>query len=106
MSEDWIKVVLQDGSVRTLDAVEGMTFMQILKDQNVPIKPVCEGCGICAGCHVMLEPEHAGKLAPPRLEETETLDKLMYLTDQSRLACQLIYQRDLAGIKVTLGPEE
>ncbi|MES2728704.1 MAG: 2Fe-2S iron-sulfur cluster-binding protein [Pseudomonadota bacterium] len=94
-----------DGQCHVLDAIEGWTIMEILRDAGMPLKAECGGACACATCHVYVAPEWRDRLAPARDEEDDMLaDAAIAVQPNSRLSCQLIMRADLDGIAVTLAP--
>ena len=80
--------------------------MEIIRDHGLPIKAECGGACACATCHVYVDEEWQSKLPEPTDEEIDMLDSAMEVEDNSRLSCQLIFQPDYNGLKVTLAPED
>jgi 2Fe-2S ferredoxin len=54
---------------------------------------------------VIVAPDWAGRLFPPREEELDKLDELPLIEPTSRLSCQILYSEELDGLEVTLAPE-
>jgi 2Fe-2S ferredoxin len=101
----FVHVIDREGQNRSLEAVEGWRLMEILRDYRVGIEGVCGGACDCATCHVVIAPEWAGKLFPPREEENDKLDELPLIEPTSRLSCQIIWAEELDGLTLTLPPE-
>ncbi len=101
----FVHVIDREGQSRSLEAVEGWRLMEILRDYRVGIEGVCGGACDCATCHVVIAPEWAGKLFPPRDDENEKLDELPLIEPTSRLSCQIIWAEELDGLTLTLPPE-
>lgn len=99
-----IHVTDQKGSPHVLDAVEGWRVMEIIRDQGLPIKAECGGACACGTCHVYVDQEWLGRLAPMRPEEEEMLDQAFSVQQNSRLSCQIIMDEGLDGLKITLAP--
>lgn len=97
-----LKVTDRDGIVHELETIEGWSVMQILRDYKVGIEGVCGGACSCATCHVVIAPEWADRLYPPREEEIEKLDELPLLEPTSRLSCQILWTDELDGLTLTL----
>ena len=93
----------RDGNRHTLEAVDGWRVMEILREHRIGLDGVCGGACACATCHVVVAPEWAEKLAPPRLDEVERLDELPVVESTSRLACQIIWGPELEGLTLVLG---
>jgi 2Fe-2S ferredoxin len=63
------------GTARTIDAELGSTVMETAIKNDVPgIEAECGGACACATCHVYVDPEWVGRLAPPSDEEIDMLD--------------------------------
>ncbi len=56
----------------------------------------------CATCHVVVDPDWAGRLPPPSDDEEAMLDTVFDLTPTSRLGCQIRLDPALDGLRVTL----
>lgn len=98
-----IRVIDHDGNTHQLDAVEGWRVMEIIREHGIDIEAVCGGACACATCHVVVEPDWADRLHPPREDEESLLDSLPSVAETSRLSCQIIYQTALNGLALRLG---
>ena len=101
-----ILVTDRDGKEHSLDAIEGWRVMEIIRDHGLPIKAECGGACACATCHVYVDESWQHKLPEPTDEEIDMLDSAMEVEDNSRLSCQLIFNPEYDGLKVTLAPED
>lgn len=99
-----IVVVDYDGVEHELEAVEGWSAMEIIREYGLPIKAECGGACSCATCHVYVDPEWFGKLPVKRQEEEERLDDAFDLKETSRLSCQIVLDETLDGLRITLAP--
>ena len=100
-----IRVTDRQGKVHELEALEGWRVMEIIRDWGLPMEGVCGGACDCATCHVVVAPDWAKRLHPPREEELDKLDELPLIEQTSRLSCQILYSDELDGLEVTLAPE-
>ena len=100
-----IRVTDRQGKVHELEALEGWRVMEIIRDWGLPMEGVCGGACDCATCHVVVAPDWAKRLHPPREEELDKLDELPLIEPTSRLSCQILYSEELDGLEVTLAPE-
>lgn len=91
-----------EGKEHALDALEGWQVMEIIRDNGLPIKAECGGACACATCHVYIDPQWQDKLYPKREDEIEMLDEAFDVQDNSRLSCQIIFNPELNGLKLTL----
>ena len=89
------------------DTRAGATVMELMRDHDVPdLLALCGGSRSCATCHVWVEPEFMDRLPEAVDEENELLDSSMYRKPTSRLSCQIKWKDELAGLRVTLAPED
>lgn len=100
-----IRVTDASGTTHDLEAVEGWRVMEIIREHGLDIAATCGGACACATCHVVVEPDWAGKLHPPHDEEESMLDAVASLAETSRLSCQIIYSPALDGLSLRLGQE-
>lgn len=101
-----IKVTDREGVDHTLDAIEGWRVMEIIRDHGLPIKAECGGACACATCHVYVDADWQNRLPEPTDEEIDMLDSALEVEDNSRLSCQLIFNPEYDGLKLTLAPED
>ena len=97
-----IKVTDLQGQEHDIEAETGLSVMEIIYDANVPIKASCFGCCSCSTCHVYVDAEWATRLEERSEEEEEVLDMVTEYRDNSRLCCQIIYNENLDGLRVSL----
>lgn len=96
----------QAGVEHTLDAPEGYTLMEVIRDADLELPAICGGCCDCATCHVRLAPEWRQKVGEPNDFELALIeDAPEYDPNHSRLSCQIEVTPDLDGLKATL-PQE
>jgi 2Fe-2S ferredoxin len=100
-----ILVTDQTGQEHRLDALEGWSAMEIMRDFDLNIKAECGGCMSCATCHVYVDTDWLEKLYPPPEEETDILENEAFaVQENSRLSCQILFTEELNGLKLTLAP--
>ena len=99
-----MKVILTDmeGKTHDLLATEEWTVMEIIREGGIPILAQCGGSCACATCHVYVDPNWKAKLPEPNEEEIGMLDGAFDVTADSRLSCQMIFTKELDGLKVKL----
>ena len=99
-----LKVYLTDmeGKDHELVATEEWTLMEIIREGGIPILAQCGGSCACATCHVYVDPAWKSKLPEPNEEEIGMLDGTFDVTADSRLACQIVFTKDLDGLRVKL----
>lgn len=91
-----------EGKEHKLEAPEGWRLMEVIRDYGLPIKAECGGACACATCHVYVDEGWLSKIAAMHDEEEEMLDEAFDIQDNSRLSCQIILDKNLDGLKVTL----
>lgn len=102
-----LRVVTRDGEHRLIDAPAGVSVMEAIRDEGIDeILALCGGCCSCATCHVFVDGEAANHLPPMTEDENDLLDSSAHRSPRSRLSCQLKLTDDLAGLEVTLAPED
>ncbi|MDI6653327.1 ferredoxin family 2Fe-2S iron-sulfur cluster binding protein [Gluconobacter japonicus] len=92
----------RDGSRREVDAPVGLSVLEIAHKHDIDLEGACEGSLACATCHVIVDPEWAGKLSEPTDDEEDMLDLAFGLEQTSRLGCQIVMTEDLNGLIVQL----
>ena len=88
-----------------LNAEPGLKIMEIIRDAGLDIEAACGGCCACATCHVYIDNTWINKLNVIDEEEESMLDQAFYVSNLSRLSCQLEFEEKLNGIEMTLAPE-
>jgi 2Fe-2S ferredoxin len=89
------------GASVTVDAAVGMSVMRAAVMNGVDgIDAECGGSCACATCHVIVDPEWAGRLPPIAALEQDTLELVSDPTPTSRLSCQLVLTAELDGLVV------
>jgi 2Fe-2S ferredoxin len=99
-----MRVLLTDmeGKEHELQATLEWSVMEIIREGGIPILAQCGGSCACATCHVYVDPEWKNKIPEPNEEEIGMLDGAFEVTEDSRLACQIIFNQNLDGLKVKL----
>jgi len=97
-----IVVTLPDESVREITGKSGSSLMENLRNAGIPVRAECGGAMACATCHVAVDPEWMAIVGKPGGEESDLLDNSDYLTEFSRLSCQIRLKDSMDGLKVTL----
>lgn len=95
----------RDGREHALEAREGLTVMEVLRDGGLPVEAICGGQCICSTCHVYVDEDWAERLAPREEAEQVMVEDSGHFRETSRLACQIDFVDGLDGLRVTLAPE-
>ena len=101
-----ITVTDRDGGVHRVNAREGVSLMETLRELDYGVAAICGGMCSCATCHVYVDPEWVSKLPAPMSDERELLAELSHHEPNSRLSCQIELTPALDGLRVTLAPDE
>ena len=100
-----INVIDQDGETHSVPALSGWRLMEIIRDNDLPIRAECGGSLACATCHVYINENWKDKIPPADSEEEYMLDSVDgFDTEHSRLSCQILMRDELDGMIVTLAP--
>ncbi len=102
-----IYVTDREGGEHVLEAKNGMTIMESIREIDGGVEALCGGMCSCATCHIFVDPAWASKLNDVRDDELELLeDTENYREGESRLSCQVAVSDDVDGLKLTVAPEE
>ena len=99
-------VITREGEERTLQGVAGVPVMKVISDSGMEdFLALCGGSCSCATCHVHVDPAFFDRLPPMKQDERDLLDCLDHRSDTSRLSCQIAFDRELDGMRVTIAEE-
>ncbi|MFN2098588.1 2Fe-2S iron-sulfur cluster-binding protein [Altererythrobacter sp. MF3-039] len=102
-----LTVVDRSGSESTIEVEDGLTVMEAIRDNGFDeLLALCGGCCSCATCHVHVDPAHQDKLPAMSEDEDDLLESSDHRNETSRLSCQIPFNDDLDGLKVTIAPED
>ncbi|ESO86642.1 hypothetical protein LOTGIDRAFT_235266 [Lottia gigantea] len=82
----------------------GDNVMYLAHRYDIELEGACEASLACSTCHVYVHENYFDKLTDPEEEEEDMLDMAPFLKPNSRLGCQIILNKDLEGLEVTLPP--
>ncbi|XP_059166059.1 adrenodoxin-like protein 1, mitochondrial [Physella acuta] len=97
-----ITYIDRQGEKHHIKGKVGDNVMYLAHRYNIEIEGACEASLACSTCHVYVKDEYLHKLPQPEEKEDDMLDMAPYLKENSRLGCQIILNKDLDGIEVTL----
>lgn len=100
-----IYVTTLDGQEHALEAEVGVSVMEVITQQGLPMEAICGGCLSCATCHVYLDEEGAGLFEPKDEDEEDMLDLALNVEEGSRLSCQLKIADKHDGLRIRLAEE-
>jgi 2Fe-2S ferredoxin len=102
-----VKVLARGGAARSVDASDGRSLMDTLRDEGLGVLGTCGGAMACGTCHVYVDAAWASKLPPKSEDETmmlEAIGELVEVRPESRLSCQIEVTPALDGLVVEIGP--
>ncbi|PCJ24837.1 MAG: 2Fe-2S ferredoxin [Rickettsiales bacterium] len=103
MAAETIKVIfIEDGTEKEIEALVGLSILEIAHENDIDLEGACEGSLACATCHVVLEEKTYNSLEEPEEAEEDMLDLAFGLTHTSRLGCQIILTKELDGMRILL----
>jgi 2Fe-2S ferredoxin len=101
-----LRVVDRDGVEHEVEAKSGLKVMETLRELDYGVAAICGGMCSCATCHVYVDQDWVAKIPPAMSDEKELLNELSHHETNSRLSCQIEFTDSLAGLKVTIAPDE
>jgi 2Fe-2S ferredoxin len=102
-----ITVTDRDGDTTIADADPGTSLMQIIRNAGLDeLLALCGGNCSCATCHIYVDPAQLSLLPAISADEEDLLDSSDHRKANSRLACQVKFTEVLAGLRVTIAPED
>jgi ferredoxin, 2Fe-2S len=100
-------VTTRAGAETAIDVRAGLSVMELIRDAGADDGfALCGGACACATCHVYVDPAFADSLPEMQEDENELLDGSDHRTPSSRLSCQIRFDDALAGLRVTIAPED
>ena len=92
----------RDGKQHELDAFEGYSVMEVLRDAGLPVEALCGGQCVCTTCHVHVEARWMDKLDAANETEKSLLEDSADQRPNSRLSCQIKMHDGLDGLQLQL----
>jgi 2Fe-2S ferredoxin len=100
-------VVDRSGNERTIDAQNGLTVMENIRDNGFDeLLALCGGSCSCATCHVHVDAAWMDKVGQPGDDEGDLLESSDDRAANSRLSCQIDMRDELDGLRVTIAQED
>lgn len=94
--------VNKDRTETTVNAEAGMSILDVAFQHDIDLEGACGGVPACGTCHVVVDPDFFDKLPEASSDEEDVLDMVFGLQRTSRLACQIIMQKELDGIRIII----
>ncbi len=95
-----------DGQVHEIEAREGDSLMEALREYEWGVPAICGGLCSCGTCHVYLDTGWRDKFMQPDPDEQDLLEEFDSTQETSRLSCQLQLRPEHEGLKLSIAPEE
>lgn len=103
-----INLRLPNKNILKVEALEGDSLYDLVQSHaelGRYLECACKGIAACSTCHVIVDPDFAGKLPEPEESEADMIDLAWGATETSRLGCQIRLTKAIDGITVTI-PEQ
>ena len=97
--------VNSEGTEKSVEAENGLSVMEIARDNDLEIEGTCGGSISCCTCHVIIDKDWFPIVGGPNPDEEDMLDLAVGLQPTSRLSCQIEVTNELDGLRMTI-PEE
>ena len=103
-----LTVTNRAGEVFAVDAQNGLSIMENIRDLDASVDAICGGLCSCATCHVYISAEvQAERLHPRTYEESSMLESSPHFdAARSRLSCQIITSDALDGLELEVAPSD
>ena len=100
-----INFKLRNGELKKINAEDGLTLMEIARDNDLGFEGTCGVSISFCTCHVVIEKEWFSKVGPANPDEEDMLDLAVDLQPTSRLGCQIEVTPELNGLIVNIPNE-
>ena len=94
-----------EGTEKSVEAENGLSVMEVARDNDLEIEGTCGGSISCCTCHVIIDEDWFSIVGGPNPDEEDMLDLATGLQPTSRLSCQIEITNELDGLRMTI-PEE
>ncbi|CAL4115804.1 unnamed protein product [Meganyctiphanes norvegica] len=97
-----ITIIDRNGNDIPLRGKIGDNVLYLCHRYEVDLEGACEASLACSTCHVYVDDEYFDMLPEALEEEEDMLDLAVFLKDNSRLGCQIILNKEMDGMTLTL----
>ena len=97
--------VNSEGTEKSVEAENGLSVMEIARDNDLDIEGTCGGSISCCTCHIIIDKDWFSIVGGHNPDEEDMLDLAVGLQPTSRLSCQIEITNELDGLRMTI-PEE
>jgi len=103
-----IKITDREGNQHKIAAPTdmNMNLMEVIRSYELAPEGtigICGGMAMCASCQCYIESDH--ELPEMGYEEDAMLAEAFYVSDNSRLGCQIFITETMEGLEVSIAPE-
>ena len=95
-----------DGQAHEIQAREGDSLMEALREHEWGVAAICGGLCSCGTCHVYLDTAWQDRFMQADPDEQDLLEVFDSTQTNSRLSCQLRLRPEHDGLKLSIAPEE
>ena len=95
-----------DGQVHKIQAREGDSLMEALREHEWGVAAICGGLCSCGTCHVYLDKEWLDKFQNADADEQDLLEAFDSIKSNSRLSCQLPLRLSHEALSLSIASEE
>lgn len=99
-----INVIDVNGESHEVPFKGGENLLDLLDDNMLRLRSDCGGLCACVTCHVYISYPYVEILPKPDPEEDLMLTQVEGKTPESRLACELVLNKELDGARVSFAP--
>ena len=93
------------GTEKSVEAENGLSVMEVARDNDLEMEGTCGGSISCCTCHVIIDKGWCSVVGGPNADEEDMLDLAFGLQPTSRLGCQIEVSDKLDGLRLLI-PEE
>jgi 2Fe-2S ferredoxin len=102
-----LTIVTRAGEAHEVEGRAGWSVMENIREHGFDeLLALCGGCLSCATCHVHVDPDWTDRLKPMSRDEDDLLDTSDHRVATSRLSCQLLFARELDGLRLQIAPQD
>ena len=94
-----------EGTEKSVEAENGLSIMEVARDNDFEIEGTCGGSISCCTCHVIIDKDWFTIVGGPNTDEEDMLYLAVGLQPTSRLGCQIEVSDKLDGLRLLI-PEE
>ena len=95
-----------DDRVHEIEARDGDSLMETLREHAWGVPAICGGLCSCGTCHVYIDEAWLDRFPQADPDEQDLLGVFDSTRENSRLSCQLQLRPEHAGLKLSIAPEE